>query len=147
MPQDKRTFFITSVCHDRVAVFRKQEAADLLIETLMHYRAANKYLLHAFVAMPDHIHLLLTPAQGITVERAVQFIKGGFSHRLGGTRELWQRGFTQHRIEDSNDFHSHHVYIHENPVRARIVMIARDYRYSSANPAHFSDLAPEHLRG
>src|SRR6266436_4847303 len=121
MPQDKRTFFVTSVCHDRVPLFRNKQAAELLVETLMHYRTADKYLLHSFVAMPDHMHLLLTPSQGITLERAVQFIKGGFSHRLSGRNEIWQRSFKQHRIEDSNDFIFHQRYIHENPVRARIV--------------------------
>jgi REP element-mobilizing transposase RayT len=44
---------------------------------------ANAELLHAFVVMPDHIHLLLTP-QGITIERAVGLIKGGFSHLAAG---------------------------------------------------------------
>jgi putative transposase len=147
MPQNKRTFFVTSVCHDRLPIFRKKESADLLIQTLMHYRAADKYLLHAFVAMPDHMHLLLTPAQGITLERAVQFIKGGYSHRAAGSREIWQRSFTQHRITDSNDFDFHRRYIHENPVRARIVTVAAEYPYSSVNAALPCDPAPEHLRG
>lgn len=43
------------------------------------------YKIHAFVVMPDHIHLLLTP-QDIVLERAMQLIKGGFSHRLASPR-------------------------------------------------------------
>ncbi|MCU1287138.1 MAG: hypothetical protein JWO13_3488 [Acidobacteriales bacterium] len=119
----------------------------MFIATLMNYRNTNKYLLHAFVAMPDHIHLLLTPAEGITVERAIQFIKGGYSHRLGGKQEIWQRGFTLHRIEDGIDFEYHRNYIHQNPVRARLVKSAEDYLYSSVNPANQMDSTPEHLRG
>jgi hypothetical protein len=45
-----------SVGHHRVPIFKNKEAAELLIETLMRYPAADKYLLHAFVAMPNHIH-------------------------------------------------------------------------------------------
>jgi putative transposase len=51
--------------------------ADLLIDTLLDYRRQQKFLLHEFVVMPNHIHLILTP-QGITLERSIQFIKGGF---------------------------------------------------------------------
>jgi putative transposase len=48
---------------------------------MLVYRTENKYLLHEFVVMPDHLHLILTP-QGITLERAMQLIKGGFSFQL-----------------------------------------------------------------
>src|SRR5438270_3272639 len=106
--QTKRTFFVTSTCHNRAAIFRYQERAELLIATLYGYRAQGKFFLHAFVAMPDHVHLVLTPAPNLTLERAVQFIKGGFSHRVGGKLEIWQRGFEQHRIRDLADY-EHHV--------------------------------------
>jgi putative transposase len=39
--------------------------------------------LHAFVVMPEHVHLLLTPAPDVTIERTVQLIKGAYSHELG----------------------------------------------------------------
>ena len=67
--------------------------AGLLVEVLLHYRAERKYLLHEFVVMPDHFHLLLTPV--VTLERAVQFIKGGFSYRAKKegifAGEIWER--------------------------------------------------------
>jgi putative transposase len=77
-----RTFFITTVTAQRQPIFRRESTANLLIETLTHYRDEKKYLLHEFVIMPDHIHLLITPAEDISLERAIQFIKGGFSFRL-----------------------------------------------------------------
>jgi putative transposase len=81
--------------------------------------------------MPDHIHLLLTP-QGITIERAVGLIKGGFSHRMGSKFPVWQRGFADHRIRDRNEFGMRLNYIHQNPVRAGIVELCESYPYSSA---------------
>ena len=69
--------------------------AQLFIEVLLHYRRQGKYLLHEFVLMPDHFHVLITPA--ITLERALQLIKGGFSFRarkeLGFGGEIWQTSF------------------------------------------------------
>src|SRR5262249_3981944 len=106
----------------------------------------GRFQLHAFVVMPDHVHLLLTPAQNITLERALQFIKGGYSYRvrkeLERRCEVWQRGFADHRIRDANDFEFHRNYIHNNPVRARLVDNASDYRYSSAYPGFKLDPWP-----
>jgi putative transposase len=83
MDDSQRTFFITSVTWQRVPIFRVEIRTRLLIEVLLGYRDQGKYLLHEFAVMPDHIHLLLTPALEVSLERAVQFIKGGYSYRLG----------------------------------------------------------------
>ncbi len=69
--------------------------------------------------MPDHIHLLLTP-QTITLERTMGLIKGGFSHRMSSKTPVWQRGFTDHRVRDREDFEIRREYIHQNPVRANL---------------------------
>jgi putative transposase len=49
------------------------------------------------------------------LERALQWIKGGYSHRFGAEygrmKEVWQRGFTDHRIRISQDFEAHRQYI------------------------------------
>jgi putative transposase len=118
----------------------------LFLKTLYVYRRQGRFELHAFVLMPEHVHLLLTPAQSITLERSIQFIKGGYSHALGeglGRKaEVWQRGFTDHRIRDAEDFDIHRGYIHENPVRSGLVNAASDYRYCSAFPGFRLDSWP-----
>ncbi len=124
------TYFVTSrTCNSR-RLFQLPTNAELFLETLQHYRRNNEYKLHAFVVMPDHIHLLLTPSQ--TLERAMSLIKGGFSHRLASRLPVWQRSFTDHRIRDRSDFEVRHNYIHQNPVRAHLAEAAEQYSYSSA---------------
>jgi putative transposase len=81
--------------------------------------------------MPDHVHLILTP-QGITLERVIGLIKGGFSHCLASNLPVWQRGFTDHRIRDADDMNIRRAYLHLNPVRASLVNNAERYTYSSA---------------
>src|SRR3982075_2758475 len=97
-----QTYMITSGTWGRCALFGKERWARLLIDTLYHYRG-SAYLLHEFVVMPDHIHVLITPKTNL--ERAVQFIKGGFSYRakkeLGSSLEIWQKGFSDHRVRDA----------------------------------------------
>lgn len=125
------TFFVTSGTYNRRRLFQIPTNAELFVATLQHYRAEGHYKLHAFVVMPDHIHLLLTP-QVVTLERAVGLIKGGFSHRLASKLPVWQRGFTDHRIRDAEDFEIRRTYIHRNPVTAGLCETPEEYPFSSA---------------
>jgi putative transposase len=130
-------YFITTATYNRRRLFQVEANATLLIETIDHYRA--HYLLHAYVIMPDHIHLLITPTT-ITLERAMQLIKGGFSHRFSSKFPIWQRGFTDHRIRNTEDYHIRRNYLHQNPVRARLSESPHGYPFSSANPKlHLDD--------
>ena len=141
-----RIFFITTVTAQRQPIFRREATANLLIGTLTHYRDQQKFLLHQFVIMPDHIHVLLTPAPEISLERAMQFIKGGFSFRLHARGPLWQASFSNHRIRDFEDYERHREYIWLNPVRARLVSRAENYPYSSAAGRLWLDPAPQGLQ-
>jgi putative transposase len=91
------TYFVTSATFNRRRLFQVETNAELFLEVLQKYRREGHFKLHAFVVMPDHIHLFLTP-QGALIERIVGLIKGAFSHRVGSKFPVWQRGFTDHRI-------------------------------------------------
>ena len=80
-PQSTRTFFVTSTTAGRRALLQSDRMAQLLVDVLAENRRKKRFLLHAFVIMPNHFHLLLTPAEEIALEKALQFIKGGFSYR------------------------------------------------------------------
>src|SRR2546429_9935061 len=91
----ERTFFVTTVTWKRTPIFRQHASAQLMVDVLKHYAEQGKFVLHEFVIMPDHLHLLLTPAKDISLERALQVIKGGFSYRLGQKHGPgWQGGFS-----------------------------------------------------
>ncbi len=142
----ERIFFITTITAGRLPIFRRDATAKLLIDTLSHYREQKKFLLYEFVIMPDHIHVLLTPAPEISLERAVQFIKGGFSSRLKSRGSVWQASFTNHRIRDFEDFEQHREYIQMNPVRARLAQTPEAYPYCSAAGALKMDSVPQGLK-
>ncbi len=139
------TYFVTFSTWQRRRLFVVEPYARLLLKTIYGYRRAGKFQLHAFVLMPEHVHLLFTPANDVTLERAVQLIKGGYSHAFGQEfgkhKEVWQRGFTDHRIRDGADFERHREYIHRNPVAARLAEGA-EYRYCSAYPGFKLDAWP-----
>ena len=115
------------------ALLQSHRNATLFVEVLRSYVAARKFQLHDFVVMPDHVHLLLTVDAQMSVEKAVQYIKGGFSYRLkkefGYAGEVWQRGFSDVRVEDRESFLRHREYIAQNPVRRGLVSSPEEYPY------------------
>ncbi len=104
-----------------------------MVETLRHYRAECRFALHAFVVMPDHVHFLLTPAPDVSLEKAVQFIKGGFSFRLKGRRDVWERGHNEVQILSRDKFEARKRHNEENPVKAGLALAAAEYLHSSAH--------------
>ncbi len=142
-PQETRTYFVTAVTAQRRKLFQVTRIADLLLQTIHHYRSQGKFFLHAYVIMPDHFHVILTPAPDVSLEKAIQFIKGGFSFRLKDQKDIWMRSFNESQIASGDQFQDCVRYIEENPVRRRLVPEARAYPFSSAGcscdpmPIHF----------
>jgi len=144
---NSQTYFVTSETWERRALFRTESWARLFLKTLLSYRG-KAYLLHEFVPMPDHFHLLITPMTSL--ERAMQLIKGGFSYRakreLGSAAEIWQRGFSDHRIRDAEDYAIYRRYIHFNPVKKHLCEAPTEFSYSSAFPGWRLDPVPQRLK-
>ena len=142
-----QTYFVTSQTWQRRSLFQAEPWARLFFRTLLTYRGKT-YLLHEFVLMPDHFHLLITPQ--IALERAMQFIKGGFSYQarkeLQTNIEIWQRGFSDHRIRNAEDCEKHVQYIYLNPVKRHLCDSPSDYPYSSAFPGWKLDPVPQGLK-
>jgi putative transposase len=143
------SYFVTTQTWGRRSLFQVDELARLFIETLYNYRSKGNYLLHDFVIMPNHVHLIVTPT-GVTLEGTMQLIKGGYSHslRVNGrpTLEVWQPGYTDHRIRDEEGWGRHVEYIHSNPVRAHLCGSPEEFRYSAACGSYELDPIPQRLK-
>lgn len=143
------TYFITADCYEKQRLLQSDRMASLFTEVLFHYRAQEKYLLHEFVVMPHHFHLLITPT-GPTLERAMQFIKGGFSFRAGREleikSEIWQTSFHDRRVRDAVEYSKFSQYIHENPVKAGLCRTPEEFPFSSASGNYRLDAVPQRLK-
>jgi putative transposase len=117
--QSEQLYFLTFQTASRTPFFRNEAWAELMLHTLDRYKA--EYALHDFVIMVDHLHLLVTAHRA--VERSVQLMKGGFSfeakRKLGWSGEIWQPGFSDHRIRDAEDARVHVAYIAKNVAALR----------------------------
>jgi len=142
------TYFITASTFQKKSLFQSERMTRLLIQVLFHYRDRQKYMLHEFVIMHNHFHLLISPV--VTLERALQLIKGGFSYRakkqleFGG--EIWEKSFYDRRVRDAKDYHAFRHYIQLNPVKRGLVAATEEYFYSSARPGFLLDEVPQRLK-
>ena len=144
-PQETRTYHVTAVTAQRHSLFQVTAKAELLQQTIFDYRRQGKFLLHAFVIIPGHFHVLITPAPDVSLEKAVQFIKGGFSFRLKSKFDVWLRSFNESQILTEEKFVSCVRYIEDNPVHERLVLSAENYPHTSAGRGPL-DPMPHHLR-
>lgn len=144
------TYFVTAQSWQRRPLFSKGATAEIVVEQILHYRSGGAYLLHHFVVMPDHFHILLTPTENTTLEKAVQLIKGSTSYRI--RREflhrwpVWQPRFYDHRIRDLLDWQKHVRYIEQNPINNKFAVHPADYPYSSASGRYELDPLPQGLK-
>lgn len=140
------SYFVTTRCWQGRSVFQVSENAEILLETIVHHREKGAFLLHEFVIMPNHLHVMLTPSVTTSLEKSVQLIKGGSSFTIHRQRELkieiWQEGFHDWTIRDQKDWHAKVQYIRMNPVRANLIMNAEDWPYSSASGKVVLDACP-----
>ena len=142
------TYFITACTFQKQQLLQSDRMARLFLDVLLNYRAQEKYLLHEFVLMPDHFHLLITPL--LTLERALQLIKGGFSFRanreLGFQGEIWEKSFYDRRVRDWEEYSAYRQYIHRNPVKRGLALVPEEYPYSSARTGLALDALPQRLK-
>lgn len=110
--------------------------ADLMVDALQYNaRVLKHYCLHAFVIMPNHVHVLMTPA--LALPRLTKSLKGITAKRanqmLGLTgQSFWQEESYDHLVRNEQGFERIRNYIEQNPVRAGLVRHASEYRWSSA---------------
>jgi putative transposase len=144
------TYFVTAGTYCKKQLLQSDRLAELFCQKLRSYRESGKLLLHAFVVMPNHVHLLLTVPDGLTLERVMQLIKGGFSYDagklLGACGPIWQKSFVDRRVRSAAECSKFVEYIHQNPVRAGLVGLGTEFVYSSINPAFRADELPRRLK-
>jgi putative transposase len=144
------TYFVTTKSWEGRAIFQVPATAEILVQCILGYRDKGAYCLHEFVVMPNHLHVIITPGHGTTLEKAIQLIKGGSSYEIHRLREhkmeIWQRGFHEATVRDERDYVARRHYVRMNPVVEKLVERPGDWAYSSANSKFALDGMPDRLK-
>jgi putative transposase len=111
--------------------------AGAVLETIHKGASSLGYFdLHAYVIMPNHVHLLLTPS--LSLARITNGIKGASARHAKTLLKLTQTHFWQdesfdHWVRSAQEFDRIRSYIESNPVSAGLVNSLRDWPWSSAS--------------
>jgi len=98
-------------------------AAEALESVLRHFDG-DRYALGEFVVMPNHVHLLVTPAPDWELSALEQAWKGISAKRInalrGATGSIWQHESFDHIVRSGAHLAFYEQYIRENPTKARL---------------------------
>jgi putative transposase len=116
-------------CH-----LRRREIATL-VEGALRFRHGADYELRAWVVMPNHVHLLFG-VQDVPMWRLVDAWKGYTAKEankmLGRKGRFWQEGYWDTYMRDREHEARARRYIENNPTKAKLVTLAKDWPWSSA---------------
>ena len=130
--QSGQTHFVTFSCYHRRPLFVTAQSRRIFEAGLERVRRAFGLCVYGYVAMPEHVHLLLSePAKG-TLAVALKSLKQGVSRRLPGEAEhFWQKRYYDFNVRDHAQFVEKLRYIHRNPVKRGLCERAEDWEWSS----------------
>ena len=100
---------------------RDERVAQLVKDALLHFDG-QRYQLLAWCVMPNHVHVLVTPAPDHSLESILHSWKrhtGMEANRvLGREGAFWQKESYDHILRDEQDWHNQLRYLLENPSKA-----------------------------
>jgi len=123
---------------------RNPSIAAMVQQTLLIFDS-ERYRLIAWVIMPNHVHVLFQPINGWTVHKVVAAWKKFTARKICDARRannqtsrarVWHREYWDRIIRDPKHFDKTLQYIHQNPVKARLVAVPENWPWSSAFPGN-----------
>jgi len=109
--------------------------AQLVVAALKNSQTQGLCILHAFVVMPNHVHVLLEPGAELKeITRAVKRESARAANAILGRtgKPFWQDESFDHWIRNSAQLERVRTYIEQNPVSAGLVKRPCDWPWSSA---------------
>lgn len=110
--------------------------AAAIVEASLLHGDGDKYALAAWCVMPTHVHVVVEVLEGGTISEIVQRWKSFSAHEInavvGRKGVLWQREYFDRFMRSAEQFDWTIAYVEDNPVAARLVEHAGDWRFSSA---------------
>jgi putative transposase len=114
---------------------RRPEIATLVGDQLRQVSANAWCSLHAYVVMPNHVHVLWTPL--VSLPTLIRQVKGpsalAANRLLGRTgQQFWQSEYFDRQVRNEHEFAQILRYIEWNPVKAGLVARPEEFPWSSA---------------
>jgi REP element-mobilizing transposase RayT len=99
---------------------KRPEIASLVLDAIKHFDG-DRYTLHAWSVMPNHVHVVFQPHEGQKLEKILHSWKSFTGKKanelLGRTGGFWQEEYYDHVVRDGEDFGNQVRYVLENPLK------------------------------
>ncbi|MFL6621641.1 MAG: transposase [Sulfurifustaceae bacterium] len=121
--------------NNRATIFWRDDDYSFYRDCLAEACEAQQCDVHAYVLMPNHVHVLITPWRERSVSKVLQSVGSRYTqyinskYRRSGT--LWEGRYRSTVIDADDYLLACMCYIELNPVRSGIASQARQYRWSS----------------
>jgi putative transposase len=124
--------FLTFSCYRRKPFFGTALARNTFIEALEAMRVRAEVDIHAYVVMPEHVHLLTGEPESRLLSNAIQRLKQSVSYRLGnGDNPFWEARYFDFNVFSEKKRIEKLRYLHRNPVTRGLVRRPEDWTWSS----------------
>ena len=126
---------ITQRGNYRQSVFERKDDYLFYLEWLKTYSSKYSLKIWAYCLMKNHVHFIAVPMESDSMARTFNTLHMRYSQFMNQRRNarghLWQGRFFS-SVLDERHLYAGMRYVENNPVRARIVKKADEYRWSSA---------------
>jgi len=116
--------------------FLRDSRIAALTEDALRYFDGTRYRLLAWCVMPNHVHSLIEMVEGYSLGGILHSWKSYTAKKanpiLGRSGQFWDEDYYDRYIRDDDHLRIAIEYIEQNPVKARLVTDARQWKYSSA---------------
>jgi putative transposase len=158
---DQLPYFVTSTVVGWADALSREQYKEILCGSLSFCQKEKGLQLHAWVIMNNHIHLIISAAEGFMVSNLMRDIKkftskkiisaivenpqesrkewllnmfrfAGRNNNSNEEFQFWQQEYHPVALDTTEKMTQRLKYLHENPVRAGIVWLPEHYKYSSA---------------
>jgi putative transposase len=127
---------LLDAARSRPTFLKQPEVAQVILKAIRDGESFGRYTAHAFVVMPNHVHLLVTPR--VTARHWLGPLKGFTGHTanklLRRCGPFWQEESYDHLVRNDKSFNRIIQYIECNPVAAGLTTTPEEFPWSSATP-------------
>ena len=129
-------YFVSSVTLNRKHIFIDEKTIALLLLTIEYFKINLDYKIFAYCILPEHFHFIVQPfGKRYNLSYIMQMIKGSFSRRFNkifdSNGQIWQKRFYDEGIRNESMLFQKIEYIHNNPIKHKLVTDRNQYLYSS----------------
>ena len=114
----------------------KDRRIAMIVRDSLAFLAESRFELHAWVIMPNHVHLLITPLGGNSLTGIMHSLKSFTAHKankvLCRSGSFWSKEYFDRFIRNAEHFAKTMRYIEMNPVKAGLCETPEEWEFSSA---------------